>query len=261
MIDGYKPGTLSYSSDSQGDSFDGTLVIRGVADEAIAVFDALTNVTATHVGAGVWEASFTYSDPSDEDSEEAPEIGDVEWSIDRSTSQQKIYIALMEDVFVKPGADAPDFAKIIGQTKDGGEVEGVDKFYAAATYTETHYLDPQDWDMAKSREFAIKETVQNSATFRVWEKNELLFLSFSVQKQKGQAILPVSFSWAVSANAENLTIGEIQNIKKPGHDYLWARTVKDENNFHGIQKPEVVVVNQIYHDEDFNSWGLAEPTV
>lgn len=271
---GYRDGSISFSRDRQGDTVSGIVDVRGVADELTANAEAtaflpefyggpsgdipLSNVTADHTGAGVWECSFTYSEEEAEEPEK-PDIGDIEWELQPNVVTVTEYNAITELTYRKGQAPVANlFNKVIG-VQQTDPPTGVEKQYATGAYVETHYIDPGDWNIATALEWFDRITLVNNNPYHGFQERELLFMGATAQITKGITILPVTLTWAYSKSEQALQVGEIQNIDKPGWDYLWAQYIKVEKEEFAVRDPQSVTVNGIYQEEDFNAWGIGNP--
>lgn len=53
-----------------------------------------------------------------------------------------------------------------------------------------------------------------------------------------------------------MTIGDINNITKNGHQYLWVSYKSDTSNNRPVKVPEFVYVESIYEEKSFsNAFG------
>ncbi len=97
----------------------------------------------------------------------------------------------------------------------------------------------------------------NSAGFKGFARGEVLFLGASGSK-RGFDDWEITFRFAASPNATNLTIGGISGISKEGWQYLWIR-YEDEEDISAktlIKRPSAIYIEQVYNYGDFALMGI-----
>lgn len=153
-------------------------------------------------------------------------------------------------------ADAPDFQGLIG-VSNGQDVEGVDVTIPQFQFSETHILrDESVTEAYKGIVYALTGKV-NSSTFRGLRAGECLFLGASGSK-RGIGDWEISYYFAGSENANNLTVGPITGVNKQGWEYLWVlyEHVEDVSAKRLVRRPIGVYVERVYRDADFSALGL-----
>jgi hypothetical protein len=156
---------------------------------------------------------------------------------------------------VRPGKTAPDCKGAIGVTPDG--VEGVDITVPVYQFSETHYLpDSLVTPTYKATLFALTGRV-NDGTFKGFAAGECLFLGATGSK-RGSGDWEITYRFAASPNATNLTLGDIAGINKKGFEYLWVRyeDVEDTAAKALVKRPTAVYVEKVYLDGDLDLLGI-----
>jgi len=86
---------------------------------------------------------------------------------------------------------------------------------------------------------------------------ECLFLGASGSK-RGADDWEISFRFAASPNATNLTVGDILGINKKGWEYLWVRYADSEDEAAKVlvKKPVAAYVEKVYEEGNFGGLGM-----
>lgn len=226
--------------------------------------------TLEYLGDDAWQLEVTYASQGAEDDEQKDPVKRSR-SFDTGGSTQHITQAIPSDTFPEGeerfhsgSPAAPNMFGAIGV--DGDSVQGVDIVVPQLTWTETYDV-PDLYvttDYIKSVS-SLTGTV-NNATFRGFEAGEVLFLGASGSQQwdsdKGDGPWSLSYKFAAAANQgpgktyPAITIGEITDIAKDGHDYLWVRYEDDVSNDTLLKKPKFVYVNKVYRRANFALLGI-----
>ena len=147
----------------------------------------------------------------------------------------------------------------IGVKHTTGECEGVDIVIPALklTYTFRHESGVVDEAMARTLARATGKT--NSAPWRGFQADELLYIG-STGSDGRNAEADVAYHFVASEHAQNLTIGQILVNAKKGHDYLWVGFKQVQtpiagqpNNFRNATVPERVFLERVYDPINFAS--------
>ena len=250
------------STEGDSPSVDLQFWIGGTDDDLVAKaallsaspvwYDGLVRQSANTkpVGPGLWDGVVRYGP------RKKPETGESTFQFDTGGGQQKITQSLQTvQKKAPPGKTAPDFKGAIGVTHDN--VEGVEITIPVYNFSETHYVAAADVTGAyKAALFALTGKVNNAA-FRGFSAGEVLFLGASGSK-RGEEDWEISFKFAASPNATNLTVGDITGINKKGWEYLWVRYADDEdaNAKVLIKKPIAAYVEKVYEEGDFSGLGI-----
>ncbi len=204
------------------------------------------NFTLETFGAGIWECKVHYIEFSSE-SQFSFDTGGGTQHITQSRANVQRQAA--------PGFVAPNFLGAIGVSND--RVDGTDITVPVFNFTETHYLDDALVDGAyKLALFHLTGKV-NGNPFKGFAAGEVLFLGASGSK-RGFDDWEITFRFAASPNAINLSLGAITGINKEGWHYLWIRFVDDEDVAAKslIKRPVAAYVEQVYDYGNFSSLGI-----
>jgi len=157
--------------------------------------------------------------------------------------------------YAMPGSTPPNFRGAIGVSDSG--IEGVDIVDPVFSFQEIRIKAASDVDAAfKAVIFGMTGRV-NSETWNGYEDGEVLFMG-ATGVQRGEDEWEIVYRFIASQNATDLAVGEISDITKAGHDYLWA-LYSDEidpasNTL--VKVPRAVFVEQVYKRGDFDALGL-----
>ena len=242
-----REGTLGEDSNTDlrytifGTDDDATAQIH-LRSAAPVLYNGLIRQTShvERIGQFAWEGSVRYG------LLEPPQTGDSSFQFDTGGGTQHITQSI--ETVGRYGIDEdepPDFKGAIGVT--GSSVEGVDIHLPVYNFSETHYLATAlVTGEYKATLFYLTGTT-NIEPFRNFAVGEVLFLGASGSK-RGQEDWEISFRFAASPNATDLTIGDITGIDKRGWEYLWVRyrdeEDKDANSL--VKRPIAVYVEQVY---------------
>ena len=211
------------------------------------------SVTIEPVGDLLWEGTARYSMSNNT---EPPPTGGSTFSFDTGGGSRHITQSLTTvGGYAPPGQIPPNFKGTIGATNDS--VEGVDITVPVYNFTETHYLpDAQVTEQYKGVLFALTGKV-NDGVFRGFAAGECLFLGASGSK-RSDSDWEISFRFASSPNAANLTVGDITGIAKKGWEYLWVRYADavDDTSKSLVKKPSAAYVEQVYGFGNFAALGI-----
>jgi len=196
----------------------------------------------------IWDGTVSYA------RDVRPETGDSVFSFDTGSGTQHITQSLATvGKYAAPHQTALNFGGAIGVTHDS--VEGVDITVPVYNWTETHYLDNvYVTGNYRAALFWLTGKV-NQQTFRGFEPGEVLFLGASGSK-RGEEDWEITFRFAASPNAWNLTVGDITGICKRGWEYLWVRYADGEDQGEPVKRPAAVYVEQVYEYGDFRGLGI-----
>lgn len=190
------------------------------------------------------------------------ETGQASFSFDTTGGTVRIRSAILHGAsYGPPNAVVPPnrHSGSIGVDKDGN-VEGVDITVPAMKFTYT-FRHPEGYvDEEYALELGRNTGRMNANKWRVFEAGEAMF--FGATGSDGtNSEAEVSYTIIASENAQNtveggdrrLTIGNIQNIVKRGHDYLWIEFEDGTANGLATTKPKFVHVEQVYYKMDFKA--------
>lgn len=164
------------------------------------------------------------------------------------------------------GSMTPDQFGAIGV--DGDSVAGVDIVVPALSWTETYDV-PSSYVTANYiKRTAFMTGTVNNAAFRTFRAGEVLFLGCSGNQDwdndKGDGPWNLSYKFVASPNAGSgettkaLKIGDIGNIAKKGHEYLWVKYESSVGVGEAdlLKRPKYVYVNEVYPSSNFAQLGI-----
>lgn len=161
----------------------------------------------------------------------------------------------VEKYGVGGAGDAPDMKQTIGV--NGDDVDGCDIAVPALKLTVSFRHPSGVITMAQVRSLARSTAYVNSDVWLGFQPGEVLFLGAS-GGWGPETETTIQYQFACSENAENgvagdkrLTIGDIANIVKKGHDYVWVRYVDDVDAGRPIKKAKHVYVERVYETVSF----------
>jgi len=94
----------------------------------------------------------------------------------------------------------------------------------------------------------------NNAVYNDFAAGELLFRGCSGQ-QGTDADPEVTWHFSASANLAGLSIGQIANVAKKGHEYLWVlfEPVDQNASKFTVRQPKAAYVEKVYQEADWSS--------
>jgi len=241
--------------DDEPETFNDGDVLSAVDAVSPASYDGLLkqNISIDPADWGVWEATVHYG------LRKKPEIGDSEIRIDTTGGTHHNTQAL--DTVGSYGqhstSPVPDCKNVIGDQGDGNP-EGVDIHVPAFNYHLTTVLDPTFvTDAYIQTLFHLTGTV-NNAPYRIFAAGECLFLGAVLTRRSTQPWVEAAYSFVGSRNITGLQIGDIKNIVKKGHEYLWVRYQQKEDwvSARIISEPVYAYVQKVYPETDFSLLGV-----
>jgi hypothetical protein len=175
-----------------------------------------------------------------------------------SKTGQTTITAAGETRFAPPNKQAVSFNGAIGVDANG--VNGVDIVVPALSWTETYDVPNAYITSGYIRGVAGLTGSVNKAGFRGFAAGEVLFVGCSGgqewDQEKGDGPWTLSFKFVASPNVTGQKIGDIVDIQKKGHEYLWVRYEDSVESNDLIKKPKAVYVNRVYRDGDFGNLGI-----
>jgi len=186
-------------------------------------------------------------------------------SFDTTGGTTHITQAESETRFSNGEPAAPNMNKAIGV--DGDKVNGVDIVLPALKWTETYDVPNSYVTAAYIKTLASMTGTVNDGTFRTFAAGEVLFVGCSGSQQwdeedRGNGPWSLSYKFVAQANAGDgestpaLTVGDIADIEKDGHDYMWIYYEDDITSDTLLRRPKFVYVNEVYRRTDFSALGL-----
>ena len=147
---------------------------------------------------------------------------------------------------------------------DDNGVNGVDIVVPSFQFQESYDVPLSVLTDAYIRKLGELTGTVNDASFRGFKAGEVLFIgasgSHEWDDQRGNGPGTITFKFVASPSAGDgktllpLKVGDINNIAKGGHEYLWVRyaTVADTSKNQVTRQPIAVYVNRVYKDGDFS---------
>ena len=141
---------------------------------------------------------------------------------------------------------------------DGEKVGGVDIIIPALIFTEQHYKTLSFCNDNYRKTLAEMTGTMNNGTFRGNPSGSVLFKGASGQQTIVDDIKQwlVSYTFAISPNRSNFTIGGITVAQKLGWDYLWVLYADTVDGNTLIKRPANVYVERIYEFSSFSNLGI-----
>lgn len=226
--------------------------------------------TLEYLGDQAWQLEVTYSKEGGESEEQRDPVKRTR-SFDTGGATQHITQAIPSETF--PNGEhrfhtgspaAPSMKGAIGV--DGDSVQGVDIVVPQLTWTETYDVPNLYVSTAYVKKVSSLTGTVNDAAFRGFAAGEVLFLGASGSQQwdsdKGDGPWSLSYKFVASANQgpgqtfPAITIGDIEDIEKDGHDYLWIRYEDAVDSSTLLKRPKFVYVNKVYRRTNFAELGI-----
>ena len=174
----------------------------------------------------------------------------VNYDVDFDTTGGTIHIQASRETVGAYGGNANvnDYKGMIGV--HGDQVDGVDIVLPALKLTVKfqHQIGVMNIDRVKT--LARLTGKVNSDQFMTFAAGEVLFLGCS-GSQGTATPTNVAYHFACSENAQGLTIGQIANVAKKGHEYLWIRYKPEAVNGAAVMQAEKLYVERVYESTAF----------
>ena len=222
----------------------------------------LQQIKPNHVGAGRWDIKVHYGKMRPL----AVGVATFQAETSGKTIHREQSLETINS-YAPPDKEAPDFKQLIGVDMTQGTVAGVDVEVPGFQFTiNRKYRSSEVPANFVATIYAATGKVNNSPFHLIW-KGQILF--FDEQEVKllgasitdagqdpssgGQELFEVNYKFEYSANATGLTIGDIEDIKKKGWEYLWVlRTLSTDASGAPIMKPKAVYIEKVFETTDFS---------
>jgi hypothetical protein len=230
-------------------------------DVVPSIYDGLVykSLEWEHDGAGVWIFTASYQHPDKSDERQSLETGEYVFSFDTSGQTVTRKVSLGTTAYAKSGETAPDFKGAIGVERDKSEqrVEGVEVGVSGLKFSITKRMPRTDITLAYIRVLKSLTYTKNNAAFLGFDAGELLFVG-ATGREGTNTDPEVTFNFIASDNVDNLTVGDITGIVKPGHDYLWQlfEEVEDSSANATVTQPKAAYVEQVYYEGDHTKLSI-----
>lgn len=256
---------ISYTSAGVSTTVRLTHNIVGEEDRDVAKADYLTFLNAAEDGlplqdydiqpnagsATTWIGNVTYSSSGKKTENQILNGGGI---IERFVvNSRTVRILASESTNKFPNVAAtPDFKRLINVNNDG-TVQGVDIEFAELGVTVTKQYTAATVTSAFKAKLQEAMNRVNSVIFRDYAIGTMRLRSVSDQ-DAGSDNINITYEFLSLENRTGFTIGDITNIDKKGHEYLWVRYKQDRDATAKVIKkiPQFVYVEKVYLDFDFN---------
>jgi hypothetical protein len=240
--------------------------LAALAAQAPAAWNGLVRKTCrvepVGDGSSYWNGTVTYGGATGSKQAGDPQ-GSKSLSFDTTGGTQHITQAKEHiSTTYYEGDTPPNFQGAIGVTDDS--VEGCDITVPVFSFSVTKYLSKSAMTSTyvgylftltgKTNSAQVSITV-NGLTL-TFAAGELLFLGAS-GSARGDDSWEVTFRFAASPNATNLSIGGLTVPAKKGWEYMWVqyKDAKDTGANCVLKKPKRVIVDRVYDSGDLSLLG------
>lgn len=213
----------------------------------------LDKISIDAIGGGNWEVTADYVHPDVSDDRPKLEVGEYKFSFDTGSQQIKRMVSIATtNSYAKSGETAEDFKGAIGVTTEEGQrrVDGVDIGLSALKFSIEKRQPKAVITLDYVKTLTDLAWHWNDDEWMGFDAGESLFTGATGQDST-ESDPVVTYSFLASANATNLTVGEITSIAKRGHDYLWTFFEDIEGTTMTVKRPKFVYVEQVYYSADF----------
>lgn len=199
-------------------------------------------ISVRYAGFQIHDIEVTYSENKDN------QHGSYTWDFD--TSGGTVHITNSIATSKKyPTALAPSNDGAIGV--DGDNVNGCEIVIPVLNIN-VHFSHPKGVvTLPHAKKVANLTGKVNSTKFLTFDPGEVLFLGGS-GSDGSDAPAQVTYRFAMSPNSITLAVGNMTNIEKKGHEYLWVRYEPKVEAGQPTQVPLNVYIEQVYLTEDFS---------
>lgn len=219
--------------------------------------------TLEYLGGDAWHLTVNYSKEGAEDDAQTQPIRRSR-SFDTAGGQEHITQAISGKASVEEAQNVTDLDRVIGW--DGQNINGVDIIVPQLQWQENYEVPSAYVNAAYIKKISQLTGTTNNAEFRGFKAGEVLFLGCSGSqewdKDKGDGPWALSYKFNVSPNAgpnetlPALTVGDIENIEKKGHEYLNTYYEDDVRDDKIWKVPKIVYVHQVYREANFADLGI-----
>lgn len=197
------------------------------------------DVQMHHEGFALWGVTVPYA-------KEKKETGSFKFSFD--TTGGTIHITNSKATVGKFPNTAPDNKQLIGV--HGDQVDGVDIVVPALKMNYSFKHPAGMMTEAKARYLASVTGMTNSVMWHGFQQGEVLLLG-ATGSDGTEAEAEVNYGIAASANVSGLTIGDIANIAKRGHEVAWLAYKDAVDGGLPIKQPKHCYIERVYDEIDF----------
>ena len=170
-----------------------------------------------------------------------------EWDFD--TTGGTIHISTSLETRNSYGTSTPIDYKQSIDVRPSGDVVGTEKIIPALKINATFTHPPGIVNLGYARTLAGITGTVNSTPFLTFRPGEVLFLGAS-GSDGADTESRVRYQFAMSENADGLSIGDIVGIAKKGWDYIWIRFEDEETGGYTARVPKWAYVERVYEEID-----------
>lgn len=176
--------------------------------------------------------------------------GEFSWDFD--TTGGTVRISYSKATRAKyPIATAPSYDQAIDV--QGDEVKGVEIVIPTMKVNVSYRHPAGVVSLGFARHIQSLTGTVNSTPFLGWAAGEVLFLGG--RGSSGEATeTRIDYSFAISNNESNITVGAVTGVTKYGWDVAWVRYQDDIDTVgvdeHGVRVPQFVYVERVYDAAD-----------
>jgi len=217
-----------------------------------------SNVRWSNAGFQLWDLYVDYEDPQAIDDKQQLDTGDYKFSFSTTGGTARILTSLETVNSYAPAfwGVAPDFKQAIGVTRDG-DVQGVDIVVPALKFSLSYRQPLAVITDAYVRTLEVMTGTVNNGTFRGRAAGEVLFAGAD-GSQGTNSDPTIDYQFIRLPNIANQTIGDIVNIAKKGHEYLWVlfQERDDGSGKYVAKQPLAVYIERVYLETDFSALAI-----
>lgn len=169
------------------------------------------------------------------------QTGDFSFSFD--TTGGTVHTKVSKESIARYPNTAPANKQLIGW--HGSEVDGADIVVPALKLTCTFKHPAAIITIPKAKYLASITGYVNSDVFLTFAPGEVLFLGASGGDGTNSEA-SVQYMFACSANVSGLTIGDISNIAKKGHEVSWVAWEDAVDSNQPLVKPRTIYIERVY---------------
>lgn len=235
-----------------------------VADPIHPVWLQRSEFQWSPLGFELWEVSVLFENPDVIDQKRQLETGSYRFSFSTTGGTARILTSL-ETIkgYTSAGPfnpanfdanDVPNFKQAIGVTREN-DVQGVDIIVPALKFSIEYRQPLATITDAYVRQLETLTGKVNDDMFYNRPKGEVLFMGSS-GSQGTDSDPTITYEFVRIPNINGQTIGDIANVSKKGHEYLWCLFEEKAQKKYVPKVPLAVYVERVYDYDDFSLLGI-----
>lgn len=228
-----------------------------ITDAFSGVLLRISELKFQRIGYQVWDYHVIFEDRAKIDETRQLDTGSYRFSFSTTGGTARILTSLETiSQYAPAGETAPDFKQAIGVTREG-DVQGLDVVVPALRFSIEYRQPEATITDAYVRTLEAMTGTVNDATFFGRPAGEVLYLGSDGQ-QATDNDPTVKYDFVRLPNINGQTIGDIVNVAKKGHEYLWVlfEEVEDAAAKYVPKRPKAVYVERVYDLADFSALGI-----